>query len=180
MGLRPYAPICCDQQFHYGATPLCPTTNKKAQAPARASLVTVPSRGYHFLQEGRQGLPTDWGLPTIVLPPIVLPGRLLVDPYLLLWRVSPQRPRRLERPSSFERSRSWRTPFSIFLSSVPSVIGDKCVWVQYTYAVTCFHKSGEHPTQRRSRHHTILVIICREVSQLRYDRSVPALEEQAT
>ena len=170
MGLRPYTPspppvwpaaklmytgvgagapsrglrrsTCCYQQFHYGATPLCPTTNKKAQAPARASLVTVPSRGYHFLQEGRQGLPTDWGLPTIVLLPIVLPGRLLVDPYLQLWRVSPQRPRRLERPSSFERSRPWRTPFSIFLSSVPSVIGDKCVWVQYTYAVTCFHKSG--------------------------------------
>lgn len=79
---------CCYQQFYYGAhapmpqfvvtnnftmglAPLCPTTpNKKAQAPARASLVTVPSRGYHSLQEGRQGRPAGQGLPPIVVPPI--------------------------------------------------------------------------------------------------------------
>lgn len=69
-------PLVVTNNFTMGLTPLCPTTaNEKAQAPARASLVTVPSRGCHSLRVGRQRRPTGWGLPPIVLPPIVSQGR---------------------------------------------------------------------------------------------------------
>ena len=69
-------PLVVTNNFTMGLTPLCPTTtNEKAQAPARASLVTVPSRGCRFLRVVHQGQPAGQGMQPIVVPTIVSQGR---------------------------------------------------------------------------------------------------------